>query len=256
MYHSITFGSKNTWNDWHLVPTSRPVFDPPVLKERYIDIPGGDGVIDLTESLTGYPVYQNRTGSLEFIVMNDYWPWQEAYSTICDYLHGQRMKAVLEDDRDYYYEGRFKVSKWKSDKYYSTITIEYSVSPYKKRLESTVIHLPVGVTGQSYILTETVYGQAPQCPKLVVQTTDRTNMTVRFINKRLGINVAKPMSNGTQYMPDMVLYGDQVSIFATVPDESSALLDASSGAILDHRGQPLLDSPGGQLDIVCEYGRL
>ena len=44
MYHSITFGSKNTWEDWHLVPTSRPLFLPPKQKKSITDIPGGDGV--------------------------------------------------------------------------------------------------------------------------------------------------------------------------------------------------------------------
>lgn len=72
MYHSVTFGDKNTWDDWRLVPASRPVFNPPAQKVKTLEIPGGDGVIDLSQSLTGYPVYQNRTGSIEFIVMNDF----------------------------------------------------------------------------------------------------------------------------------------------------------------------------------------
>ena len=74
MYHSITIGGKNTWDDWRLVPASRPVFNPPAQKVKTLEIPGGDGVIDLSQSLTGYPVYQNRTGSIEFIVMNDFKP--------------------------------------------------------------------------------------------------------------------------------------------------------------------------------------
>ena len=66
MYHSITFGSKNTWEDWHLVPTSRPLFLPPKQKKSITDIPGGDGVLDMSEALTGYPVFNNREGSFEF----------------------------------------------------------------------------------------------------------------------------------------------------------------------------------------------
>ena len=110
MYHSVTFGDKNTWDDWRLVPASRPVFNPPAQKVTTLDIPGGDGVIDLSQSLTGYPVYQNRTGSIEFIVMNDFKPWHMAYSDIMDYLHGQKLRAVLEDDPEYFYEGRFTVN--------------------------------------------------------------------------------------------------------------------------------------------------
>ena len=142
-YHSIKFGnlSNNTWkdtyDDWHLAPSSRPVINPPAQKVKTLDIPGGDGLIDLSTSLTGYPVYQNRTGSIEFIVLNDFRPWQIAYSDIMGYLHGKTMQAILEDDPGYYYEGRFTVNSWKSEKNWSKITIDYSVGPYKWSLQDS-----------------------------------------------------------------------------------------------------------------------
>lgn len=106
-------------------------------KVKTLDIPGGDGVIDLSQALTGYPVYQNRTGSIEFIVMNDFKPWHMAYSDIMDYLHGQTMRAILEDDPEYFYEGRFTVNAWKSEKDWSRLVIDYDVGPYKwKNLSS------------------------------------------------------------------------------------------------------------------------
>lgn len=99
MYHSITFGEKNTWDDWHLIPTSRPVFNPPPTETHMIKIPGANGVLDLSESLTGYPIYENRTGSIEFIVENGHERWDIAYSDIMDYIHGKQMRAILEDDK-------------------------------------------------------------------------------------------------------------------------------------------------------------
>lgn len=132
MYHSITFGTKNTWDDWHLIPTTRPVFNPPTVKASTIDLPGGDGVLDLTEFIAGRPLYNNRTGSFEFIADNDFMRWEELYSEILNYLHGRSLKAVLEDDPGYYYHGRFTVNQWNSDKLYSKITIDYDVFPYKK----------------------------------------------------------------------------------------------------------------------------
>lgn len=137
MYHSITFGEKNTWTDWHLVPSSRPVINPPKPKTQYVDIPGADGSIDLTESLAGRPVFSDREGSLDFIVLNDFnvdgydYNWIEVYTSVMQYLHGQHMRMVLDDDPNYYYEGRFAVNSWKSDRSNSTITIDYVVGPYK-----------------------------------------------------------------------------------------------------------------------------
>lgn len=149
-YHSVIFRyinqsggtikELNTWDDWHLVPTSRPLFSQPTQKTQYIDIPGADGSIDLTESLTPYPVYNNRTGSLEFIVMNGYESWDVKLSMINNFLHGKKMRAILEDDPSYYYEGRFTVNNWKSNNNgtWSNITIDYNVAPYKTSLLSTV----------------------------------------------------------------------------------------------------------------------
>lgn len=116
MYHSITIGDKNTWDDWKLVATSRPLVNPPALKKKYVDVPGASGALDFSTALTGYPVYENRTGSWTFYVMNGYEEWQIRYSEIMEYLHGQAMKCFLEDDPGYFYEGRFEVNSWVSEK--------------------------------------------------------------------------------------------------------------------------------------------
>jgi len=97
-----------------------------------VDIPWGDGQIDLTENLTGEPTFGNRTGTFEFIVDNDHMSWVETYSVIANYLHGKRMRMVLDDDPNHYYEGRFFVMDWLSGPSFSTIIIAYSVGPNKK----------------------------------------------------------------------------------------------------------------------------
>ena len=137
-YHSITFGDKNTWDDWHLIPTSRPFVPPPSPDINEVSIPGMNGVIDLTELLTGYTTFGNRSGSFQFYVMDEYWPnWQTAYSTIMAYLNGKHMTMILDDDPGYFYDGRFTVSQWNSGKNVSSITITFSVHPYKQSLISS-----------------------------------------------------------------------------------------------------------------------
>lgn len=131
-YHSITIGTKNTWDDWHLIPSSRPLFNPPPVKTSYVEIPGGDGILDLTTAMTGKPMYSNRTGSWEFYVENGFKDWTVLYSEIMMYLHGQEFKAWLDDDTAYYYEGRFSVNQWRSDPAQSLIVIDYNVGPYKQ----------------------------------------------------------------------------------------------------------------------------
>lgn len=134
-YHSITIGEKNTWDNWHLVPSSRPLVAAPSVKTSYVSLPGGDGSLDLTEVLSGRPTYGRRSGSWEFVVMNDYGDWADRYSEIMAYLQGRIYNAVLDDDPDYYYRGRFSVNEWRSEPYYSRIVIDYNLDTYKRSVE-------------------------------------------------------------------------------------------------------------------------
>ena len=134
----VTFGTKHSYRDWGLLLKSRPVISPPSPKTVYVDIPGSDGVIDLTESLTGDVKFDNRTIKCEFVVLDARNRWSDIYSEIMDYLHGQRMRIRLDEDPTYYYEGRLQVNEWKSDKVTSTITIEGDVEPYKMEMFSSL----------------------------------------------------------------------------------------------------------------------
>lgn len=141
--YSVYFGDKNTWADWHLIPISRPVIQPPPIHSNTIEIPGANGYVDLTDFPTGFPTYGNRAGTLEFYVDNAAanWDWDQAYDTIVNYLHGFKMNMILGDEKgnktSFYYQGRFSVNQWKSDRVCSSITINYDVFPYKLMIFST-----------------------------------------------------------------------------------------------------------------------
>lgn len=140
--HSITFRDmygteKDTNSDWHLVPTSRPAVAPPEIKEKLLDNPGGDGIIDLTESVTGFPIYGQRKGSWDFYVLNGWRTWSDIYSEILNFMHGKNINVILGDDPDYYYNGRVSVSQWASDKDHSKITLNYNLDPYKLSMSTS-----------------------------------------------------------------------------------------------------------------------
>lgn len=132
--HSITFGDKNTWTDWHLIPISKPVISPPTVQTKQVDIPGVHGMLDLTTVLTGYPIYGNRTGSLEFILAPGFEYWENVKTIVSEYLRGRRMTMKLADDPDHYYLGIFTVNAFKSDAKNNSITINYDLYPFKKNI--------------------------------------------------------------------------------------------------------------------------
>lgn len=129
--NGVTFGEKHSYRDWGLYLKTRPVISPPSPKTVYIDIPGSDSQIDLTESLTGDVKYKNRSIRCEFWVIAGREKWFDIYSEIMDYLHGKRMKIYFDEDIAYYYEGRLTVNEWASDRSASTIVIEGTAEPYK-----------------------------------------------------------------------------------------------------------------------------
>lgn len=229
MIQSITFGDKNTWDDWHILPTERPVFAPPEPKTHYIDIPGGNGSLDLTESLTGYPVYNNRTGSFTFRVMNDYGNWSERYSEIMEHLHGRNMKAVLADDDQWFYQGRFTVDGWKSGSTWSEITIGYNVNPFKWSVLSSTepwlwdpFNFETGIIWEDTFNNVTVnspneykelsfashfFGSVPISPTFQISGAPLTGVDIRFVNTYLGIDKIMNFKNGSAFAPDFIFYG-------------------------------------------------
>lgn len=137
-YHSIIIGDYNTWDSWHIVPTTRPLVNPPEVVKDYVEIAGADGALDFTETLTGKPVFKNREGSWEFIVLNDYQNWVDLYNLLLTKIHGREFDIVLEDEPDYVYHGRLVLNEWKSEEHNSKITIDYVIDPYKKRSSTYV----------------------------------------------------------------------------------------------------------------------
>ena len=138
MIYGVTFGEKHTYRDWGLLPKSRPTVAPPDVVTNYVDVPGLDGRLDLSEVLTGRVGYQTRDFSAEFLVIDARNRWDTLYSEILDTLHGQRVKIILDEDPGYYYMGRVTVNTMKSDRKTATISIKAVCDPYKLEIAGSL----------------------------------------------------------------------------------------------------------------------
>ena len=128
--------NKHTYNDWNLILTHTEI-DFPDIKKETLDIPGADGILDFTESLTGDVKYKNRKITFEFVTTEKYALWDSLKSEITNYLHGQRFNIIRDEDPNFYYLGRAQINKFKSDKSIGILTIECDVEPYKYDLTSS-----------------------------------------------------------------------------------------------------------------------
>lgn len=176
MYFSMTFGDKNTWDDWRLVPTSLPVIAPPAKNTQIITVPSSNFVIDLSDSLTGYPTYGRRTGTIEYVALGieeDIYAWEQLKSDMINYLYGQKMKVRYEEEPGWYYEGYVSLKTFVNDKMSPKVTISYDLDPYKWSEVEDID--TITLTDFSEVVNKTYrhnhFGEAPVTPTFVVEDT-------------------------------------------------------------------------------------
>lgn len=223
MYHSITFwtsGSSvnligNTYNDFCLVPETIPVIAPPATKRQTVDIPGGNGVLDFTESLTKYPVYNERQGSVRFHVLNDRTrlgdiTWSELYSRILNKIQGRLILATLDDIPDWYYRGRWDVSEWAPSNTgeWPRIAFSYNLEPYKLSSQKKTLTYSLTSTSSLTKLATLVANDIGEGPVVMPTiTTTSGDTTIKITDTYTGYSYERTFTNaGTYNDPAIVLY--------------------------------------------------
>ena len=131
-YYGVTFNDTyHTWHDWGLKMVSFHI-PMPEPKEDRIDIPGGDGSLDFTES-GGRPMYNDRTGvELVFDLCDtSFETWYRKYSEFAKTIHGRKIKMVLDDEPEYYYMVRLNIDGNKIYPEIGEITMTGTAEPFK-----------------------------------------------------------------------------------------------------------------------------
>lgn len=127
---NIMFDEKKSLDDWGLKLIDIKISFP-AIKEKKVDIPGCDGVLDLSSYLTGDVQYENRSLQYTFDASDNMETWASMISHIANFLHGRKRKIVHDFDRAYYYEGRISIDTTKSNQYLSQLVITGEADPYK-----------------------------------------------------------------------------------------------------------------------------
>lgn len=139
--HGIKFGEIHSHDDLHLI-LSKVEIPPAGVKTTYVDIPGGDGSVDLTEGL-GRIRYKDRKCKFTFTVSpgDDF---EEKKKEVSNLLNGQRFEIVLDKDPGYKYTGRCTVNSYSTNKALHKIVVEANVGPYKLKTAPTVVITEMG----------------------------------------------------------------------------------------------------------------
>lgn len=134
----VKFGDYHSYEEWGL-KLVKIVIGLPEPKTVLIDIPGGDGVLDLSESLTGKMQYGTRKLEFTFDARNcTYADWENLISNISGKIHGRRLRIILDDDPCYYYDGTIEISTTKSNNVDAEVVISAICQPYKMELAGSL----------------------------------------------------------------------------------------------------------------------
>lgn len=166
----VFFDNIHSFYDLNLI-LSGVLIPPATPKTTFVDVPGADGTVDLTEA-HGEVKYNDRDGCKFTFSMNPAGnlseaAWEAKKTEVSNLLNGRKFKITLDKDPDYYYTGRVTVSEYLSDKRHRQIVVTGRVAPWKWKNDVTrVFHNLTGNRGKNlFNLTgaPTLYSSGATC---------------------------------------------------------------------------------------------
>lgn len=132
----VWFGDRHSYKDYRLKWISASLSKPEA-KEYTFEVPGRDGLINVTESM-GPVRYNNRTLTLEFDKqIKTHEEFKRLENRLLNDLQGKVLRIILDTDAAYYYSGRITVEPRQEDGTIATVIITADVFPYKQKIAVT-----------------------------------------------------------------------------------------------------------------------
>lgn len=180
---------------------------PPEPKEYFVEVPGGNGSIDLSSALLGDVAFGDRVQTFPFKVIDPKENIERVKSRISNFLHGRDHDYTLSFDPGYTYHGRFKISSYSHKMYdvglVADFNIEIKGKPFKMGPKKVIVDNPIG----GKILTLEC-GRMPSRPSITLGS----QTTIVYDNKEI------KLGPGKWVLADVVLHeGDNEIYMNTLP---------------------------------------
>lgn len=131
--------------DWHRSSAYGIVginwrFPAPAVKTNVVNIPGANGVLDLSEVLTGRPTFENTEGELSFFIPD---PSATDVSALQNMIHGQRVRLRYDGDTSHYREGRLTITEDSRADVLRRITCKVDAAPFRYSISESTQSVPI-----------------------------------------------------------------------------------------------------------------
>lgn len=152
---TIIFGNEifHTGDDLDLVQEKKEIGKPDI-QTYTAQVPGRNGLLNLTKALTGKVAYYNRPLSFQYFGTGEREHLLEI-DTFITRLHGQTIQIVDDDFPNHYFEGEVSVDTELHGNYI-TITLDVDAQPFRLRREKTVTSRALNGTTLVYLDNESI----------------------------------------------------------------------------------------------------
>ena len=153
MIYGVTINGKHSWSDLKLVLANKEI-GAPTVRTNLVNVPGRNGLLDLSEALTGEPTYKNRTIKMSFVTMDSLTDttWAGLHTQLCSLFHGQTVEIVFDDFPDYKLTGRCTDVALTMKNGKRTIKMTCNCNPFYSKVAETVVTQAITTTDTAITL--------------------------------------------------------------------------------------------------------
>ena len=131
--------SYHTLADWELAVGNTDYIGEPVLETYSLDVFGRPGLLDMSESIAGRPIFKYRPITVKFGGIRSRMNWDHVISDFRNLFDGQRVQLIFDNDIGHYWEGRAYLKDFSRVQELGTFTLSIpQADPYKYDVCSSV----------------------------------------------------------------------------------------------------------------------
>ena len=214
--NEVFFDGIASFRDWGIYLSSI-VIDDPQPKEIYVDIPNGDGALDLTEALTGEVHYESRPFEAVFTIKPETYS-VELVRYLRSYLNGKQRTIRTKEEPGYYLIGRCATSI-KKDGVLAVLTAKATCQPWKYKNDVTAKNTTIGASGT------TTLNLTNERKRVIPTITASAAVTIAFNGKTISVNA------GTQRLTNIALIYGNNALTITGAAGTTVLFEYQEGAL-------------------------